>query len=257
MAGIWISKRQQLAWPEVKGLVIWTVLFLAFFCVIPTKRHDHVLPVYPPVYLLAGFALKQILEPVLLPRARWVMWPLCGALMGSPFVLPWVNQPQVWGLMAGAFVCGAVGFLIYLHGRRFSFVVAATGLLCLHGLYHHQIHGEGRVDYDKLLAFVKEVKLKRSAEERIAVYQAHPLIAYELRMHETLIKPADVAALQPKWVITTEEQMPKLQEAMQAELVLVDKVSLAPRRDRAQLYRVARSPEEKQWAQKEADQAVR
>ncbi|MFO1021873.1 MAG: hypothetical protein U0903_14440 [Planctomycetales bacterium] len=237
LAGVWMSRRQQIAWPEVQGLVIWTLLFLAFFCAIPTKRHDHVLPVYPPVYLLAGFALKQILEPVLLPRARWVMWPLCGFLMLSPFVLPWVNEPQVWGLMAGAFVCGAVGFLIYLHGRRFAFVVAAAGLLCLHGLYHHQIHGEGRVDYDKLLAFVKEVKTKRSPTERLAVFHAHPLIAYELRMHETLIKPQDVAVLQPTWVITTEEQMPKLQEAMQAELILVEKISLAPRRDRADVSR--------------------
>lgn len=132
----------------------------------------------------AGVALQRLLGPILLNRSRWVMLPATAVLMGVPLLFPWVDQPQVWGLVAASFLCGAIGFLLYARGSRSSFVVTAVGVIAMHGIYHHEFHQDGRADYRELLTFIKSVKQIVPHPQEVTIYESHPLIAYQLHQHQ-------------------------------------------------------------------------
>lgn len=236
--GAWMSRRR----PEhrqVQFIVLWFALFFIAFSLIPVKRHDHLFPVYPAVFLLAGLGLRYLVEPVLTTEAFWLMYPLSATLVAAPVVLPWVKQPNVSSMIAGAFICGAGAGWCFLKRQRVSFAVVAAGLICLHGVYHHWLHLEGRADYGQVLAFVKHVRCTVPPEDKVVVFYAHPLIAYELDQHIRLQDPDELKAAQPQYVIMPDYYKDVISQATRWTFTPLGDMTIQPREDRATLYRVA------------------
>lgn len=238
MAAVWMAYRGGDRRAETKFTALWGAAFLLFFCLIPTKRHDHLLPVYPPFFMLAGVALQRLLGPILLIRSRWVMLPATAVLMGVPLLFPWVDQPQVWGLVAASFLSGAIGFLLYARGSRSSFVVTAVGVIAMHGIYHHEFHQDGRADYRELLTFIKSVKQIVPHPQEVTIYESHPLIAYQLHQHKESPTVEELKESHPEWVIAPKSRKPELARSLGVDLVEMAGMNLEPRDSQATLYHV-------------------
>lgn len=238
MAAIWMAYRGRERRSEIQFVAYWGLAFLLVFCLIPTKRHDHLLPVYPPFFMLAGVALQRLLGPILLSSSRWVMIPGTLVLLTVPLLFPWVDQPQVWGLVATAFLCGAIGFLLYARSSRSSFVVTIVGVIAMHGIYHHEFHQDGRADYQDLLTFIKSVKQIVPRPQDVTIYEAHPLIAYQLHQHEESPSVEELQKTRPEWVIAPKSRKPELARSLGADLVEMAGMNLEPRDSQATLYHV-------------------
>lgn len=238
MAAIWMAYRKRERRTEIKFVALWGAAYLLVFCLIPTKRHDHLLPVYPPFFILAGVALQRLLGPILMPRSRWVMIPATATLFAVPLLVPWVDQPQVWGLVAAAFICGAIAFLLYTRGARSSFVVAVLGLVVMQGIYHHEFHQDGRADYQELLSFIKSVKQIVPQNQEVTIYEAHPLISYQLHQHRESPTIEQLQKCRPEWIITPQSRRPELARSLGVDLIEMSGMDLEPRDSQATLYHV-------------------
>jgi 4-amino-4-deoxy-L-arabinose transferase-like glycosyltransferase len=220
--GVWMSRRR-IERRDAQFLLLWFVLFFVVFSLIPVKRHDHLFPVYPAVFLLAGLGL---------------MYPLSAILVASPVLFPWTQQSNVAAMITGAFICGAAAGWCFLKRQRISFAVVAAGLICLHGVYHHWLHRSGRADYDQILAFVDHVRCNVPPEDKVVVFYAHPLIAYELNQHERLQDPEQLVASHPQYVITPDYFKDLILEKTNWNLTPLGDMTILPREDRATLFRV-------------------
>jgi hypothetical protein len=66
---------------EVKGLrllLCWTLLTYAFFELMPTLLSHYILPAYPGMALLCGYAAVRLMEGVKMPVSRWLSLALFG-----------------------------------------------------------------------------------------------------------------------------------------------------------------------------------
>jgi len=238
IAAVWLARRRE-EWPQVVFLLIWFGLSFAVLSLVPVKRHDHLLPVYPAVFLLAGLALRYLVEPVVAPSAFWLLYPPSAGLVATPLLLIWAPTPLTQALIGGAFTSGAIATLCYVRRYRVSLAVVLTGLICLHGLYHHWWHTAGRSDYSRLLSFVEQIHADAPPPADVIVFQAHPLIAYELQQHEILPTIQDLAQRRPGWVIMPDYFAPVVAEQTGWRLTPHAQMTLEPREDRATLYFVA------------------
>ena len=85
--GVVLARRRGDRWREVRFVALWFAAFFVFFSAIPAKRHDLLLPVYPPVFMLAGLGVHYLTG--LLP-ARWfraLVWPLAAVGIVGPVVV--------------------------------------------------------------------------------------------------------------------------------------------------------------------------
>lgn len=235
--GYWMSRRR-IEWRTAQFVLLWFVLFFIVFSIIPVKRHDHLLPVYPAVFLLAGLGLRYLVEPVVTTEAFWLMYPLSAILVASPILFPWTQQSNVSAMIAGAFICGTGAGWCFLKRQRVSFAVVAAGLICLHGVYHHWLHGSGRADYDQVLAFVEHVRCQVPPEDKVVVFYAHPLIAYELDQHDRLPDPEHLIASKPQYVIAPDYFKELITEKTHWNLTPLGDMTILPREDRATLFRI-------------------
>jgi len=235
--GFWMSRRR-VEWRNAQFIFLWFALFFIAFSLIPVKRHDHLFPVYPAVFLLAGLGLRYLVEPVLTVQAFWLMYPLSAILVAAPVLLPWAPSPNVHGMIAGAFICGAAAGWCFLKRQRISFAVVAAGLICLHGVYHHWLHLAGRANYDQVLAFVEHVRCQVPPEDKVVVFYAHPLIAYELDQHIRLQDPEELMAAKPQYVIMPDYFRDVISKATNWRFKPLGEMTIHPREDRATLYKV-------------------
>ncbi|MDB5339626.1 MAG: hypothetical protein JWN70_5245, partial [Planctomycetaceae bacterium] len=196
------------------------------------------LPIYPAVFLLAGLGLRYLVEPVLTTQAFWVMYPLSAALVASPVLFPWATQTPVIAMISGGFICGAAASWCFLKRQRVSLAVVAAGLICMHGVYHHWIHRSGRADYGQVLAFVTQVRHQVPPGEKVVVFYAHPLIAYELNQHVRLQDPEELLAAQPQWVIMPDYFRDRITEENHWQLTPQANMTILPREDRATLFKI-------------------
>lgn len=235
--GYWISRRRN-EWTNSQFVMTWFVLSFVMLSLIPVKRHDHLLPIYAPVFLLAGLGLRYLVEPVLTVQAFWVMYPLSAALVAAPILFPWAEETPVIAMISGAFICGAAASWCFLKRQRISLAVVAAGLICMHGVYHHWLYRSDRADYNQVLAFVDQVRHKVPAGEKLVVFYAHPLIAYELNQHVRLQDPPELLASDPQWVIMPDYFRDRIAEENHWRLTPQADMTILPREDRATLYRV-------------------
>ncbi len=235
--GYWMSRRRN-EWTNAHFVMVWFVLSFVLLSLIPVKRHDHLLPVYPAVFLLAGLGMRYLVEPVLTVQAFWVMYPLSAALVTAPILLPWAKATPVIAMIAGAFICGAAAGWCFLKRQRISMAVVAAGLICSHGVYHHGLLRADRADYGQVLTFVNQVRQTVPTGEKLVVFFAHPLIAYELDQHVRLQDPPELLAAEPKWVIMPDYFRDRIAEENHWRLTPLADMTIFPREDRATLYRV-------------------
>ena len=118
--------------------------------------------------------------------------------------------------------------------------VVAAGLICMHGVYHHWLHRSGRADYGQVLAFVDQVRQQVPDGDKVVVFYAHPLIAYELNQHVRLQDPEELLAAQPQWVIMPDYFKDRITEENHWQLTPQADMTILPREDRATLFRVER-----------------
>lgn len=235
--GYWMSRRRNEA-TNSQFVLIWLVLSFALLSVIPVKRHDHLMPIYPAVFLLSGLGLRYLVEPVLTVQSFWVMYPLSAALVVAPILFPWAHSTSLIAMLSGAFLCGAASSWCFYQRQRISLAVIAAGLICLHGVYHHGLLRSDRADYNQILAFVDQVRHKVPPEDKVVVFFAHPLIAYELDQHVKLQDPPELLAAQPQWVIMPDYFCDRIAEENHWRLTPQADMTILPREDRATLYRV-------------------
>ena len=237
LCGVWLARRRT-DWPQVTLLLVWFGLSFLLLSLVPVKRHDHLLPVYPAMFVLAGLGLRYLVEPVVTPEAFWVLYPLSAGLAATPMLVVWSPTPMTSGLIAVAFTCGAIATWCYLRRARVSLAVVLAGVVCVHGLYHHWWYGTGRSDYAQLRTFVEAVRQTAPDSHAVVVFQAHPLIAYELGQHEILPTIPDLSDRRPDWVIMPDYFAPVVSEQTGWHLTQQAEMTLLPREDRATLYRV-------------------
>lgn len=240
IAGAALARRRREDWRTARFLLWWGGLFFLFFSLIPIKRHDHLLPVYPVVFLLAGHGLRRLLQPVVAPESAWLMYPLAGFLLVSPLIVTLTDSPEAALLAAGACACGAAALVCYVLHSRTALVVAAAGLICIHGVYHHWGHQAERAHYADLLAFVDAVEAHTCPEDRLLVFQAHPLIAYELGLHDRLPNAVDMAGADAEWLIAPAYHQPMIEQATNWKLEPRETMRILPRKDQATLFHVER-----------------
>ncbi len=235
--GLWMARRRN-EWTNAHFVFTWFVLSFVLLSAIPIKRHDHLLPIYPAVFLLAGLGLRYLVEPVLTTQAFWVMYPLSAALVASPVLFPWATATPVIAMISGGFICGAASSWCFLKRQRISLAVIAAGLICMHGVYHHWLHRSGRADYGQLLAFVSQVRQQVPPGEKVVIFYAHPLIAYELNQHVRLQDPEELLAAQPQWVIMPDYFRERITEENHWQLTPRVNMTILPREDRATLFKI-------------------
>jgi len=221
------------------ALAAWAGLGLLLLSVVPVKRHDHLLPVYPPVFLLAGTALRELCEPVFSLESRGWLGAWFAALLAAPAALAWSPQPVVVGLISVCFASGLLAAVCYARGWRVAVPIAAAGLIAAQGVYHHEFHREGRPSYARLQSFVAEVRALTHDSPRVLVFQAHPLIAYELNQHVRLDNLEQLASETPRWVIAPAAWKAEIETRLAWVLVPQAQVRLEPREHEATLFRVA------------------
>lgn len=69
LAALW-RRRDALPadWPRLRPILVWFVWPFLFFSIVPTKREQYLLPVYPAMALLTGWILDRYYEQAIVPR---------------------------------------------------------------------------------------------------------------------------------------------------------------------------------------------
>lgn len=235
--GYWLSRKRTEA-TTARFVLVWFLAFFVLFSLIPVKRHDHLMPVYPAMFLLAGLGLRYLVEPVLRTEAFWVMYPLSAVLVASPILVPFVKSLSAAWIISGSFVCGAASGWCFLKRQRISMAVVAAGLVCAHGIYHHCLNQLGRADYDQLRQFANKIRGEVPPEDKVVVFYAHPLIAYELDQHVRIQDPQELQLQRPQWVIMPDYFADMITEKTNWRLHSGSSLTIPPREDRATLFRV-------------------
>jgi hypothetical protein len=237
-----LAARRWPEWPRVRFVLCWALLFLALFSIIPIKRHDHLLPVYPAVFLLAGLGVRRLLEPVVTPQAGCLVYPIGLFLTLMPLLLTKVQEPAVCILLVGTCVCGLTAVWCFRRGQRAALPILAAGLVLVHGVYHHWLHQAGRADYAGLTRFVEQVKQQVGASSPVILFQTHPLIAYELGQHERIENPQQLAEYEGQWLIVPDYYVEMLEQQIHWKLKPALSLSIPPRKEQATLYRIESRP---------------
>ena len=209
VAALFLSRRRP-EWTTVRFVALWALLYFAFFSLIPAKRADHLLPVYPPIFILAGVGMQYLLEPKYLKGFKWPANFLACAFTLSPILVLIMTRGQplnifVWSLV----VCVAFsGMLALRSGFRGSASTMAiwivVGLITANGLYHHGVGNSDPDNYGDLLEFSDPIKESIPRNE-ILVWKAHPLVSYELGLHQRNIDLDSIEETPFAWLLTTQE----------------------------------------------------
>ncbi len=238
-----VAYRRQTNWPRVRFLVIWAAAFFVFFSTIPAKRHDLLLPVYPVMFMLAGFALEQMAEALAQRKTAW--FPLAaGAVMAIAGVVVAVRVFLSAALVSPVTtVLAGLLTIVATHLRRPSaLLMMALAFLGAHGLYYHWANVGPRVDYGEFAGFIRDVKSQTDGQP-ILVYHSHPLISYELDMHEEFPDPRDLLERRPQWLIAPAPEVPIIESWTRWKLSPVSSFSFHGLREiDATLYRVTPTP---------------
>ena len=238
--GLAFARRRD-EWKTARFILIWGAVFFAMFSLLPVKRHDQLFPVYPAVFLLAGLGLRFLLEPVVRPEARWLMYPLGGFLAAAPILEPWVDSTPASWIIVAATICGTATLVAVWLGRRVSLAVAAAGLVLAQGVYHHWGHQLGRADYADLSGFTRHVADVSGKPEQVLVFYAHPLIAYELGQHRKFENPEDLTVREGDWLVAPYYLQDLIQQKTGWKLTEESRMSIRPRREEASLFKIDRT----------------
>lgn len=69
LVALWRGRRQPAAdWPRVRPIMIWALWAFLFFSIVPTKREQYLLPIYPALAILTAWYLTRVEEGGTVPR---------------------------------------------------------------------------------------------------------------------------------------------------------------------------------------------
>ncbi|WP_339910585.1 ArnT family glycosyltransferase [Symmachiella dynata] len=235
--------RRQENWTQIRFLVIWAAAYFVFFSAIPSKRHDLLLPVYPVMFMLAGLALEQM--AVLLARRERAWFPMAaGAVLaiGGLVVSFRADGKLAITIAVATAVAGGLTIAAIRWRRDLALPVMALAFLGAHGLYYHYANVGPRVDYQEFATFVRDVKTE-TAGQPVLVYHSHPLISYELDLHEEFPDPRDLLERRPQWLIAPAPEVPIIESWTRWKLTPERSFSFHGLREiDATLYRVESTP---------------
>ena len=211
-----LAARRRGKWRQVRFLALWAGVFFVFFSLIPSKRHDLLLPVYPPVFLLAGYAVERLLRA---DASRWVGRSVRALgwvfVAGGAYILI-ESEGQTVFLVLGTLAALAGAMAALAGGRHLAraTLFVCGGLALGNATYLHGLGQEDEVEaYHQLRVFTQP--LREAADQgRVTVWRAHPLISYELGIHQREIRWRDVfvpdvaaSPSPPRWLICDTTQI--------------------------------------------------
>jgi len=198
-------RRRDERWPEVLLAALWFGVFFVLFSAIPAKRHDLLLPVYPPVFMLAGLGLHYLTGAT---GRRWTALLVGALVLGASAGVVAVAVRSGGGARfaaaaAGTVVCGGAALWVFVRGRQqTALVLALLALTAMTAVESWSASAETRA-YAKLREFVEPVRAAAGAGQ-VAVWQAHPLVSYVLGLHQRGLDLPGVMAggsASPRWVL--------------------------------------------------------
>jgi 4-amino-4-deoxy-L-arabinose transferase-like glycosyltransferase len=241
-AGLILSRRRP-EWKSALSVASWALGIFIFLSVLPSKRHDFLLAVYPPIFMLAGLGMRYVADSPLVGVRKWAVWIAIALLVFSPAFMPFFMRHKwtvwVWLAAGGSFGCGVMAAISVREKLARALLWICAGLIIVNGLYNHGMGNTHPVGlYHKLSAFTARVR-QHTDHERVLVWNTHPLISYELGLHEHFIKLEDLKSNRPKWLITEAKSTGEIQQATGWRLTEEAAPLLLPvKKVDAHLYRV-------------------
>ena len=230
---------------SVNFVALWALGILVFMSALPDKRHDYLLALYPPIFILAGLGMRYLTEFYETRGYRWITLSLAGVLILVPGLMPFFMKQgtTVW-IWLLSFVASCCGLLMVWHTQkkyRFALVWLCAGLIIMNGLYHYGLGNTHPIHlFEELRAFTTGVKSTVN-EDQLRVWHSHPLISYELGIHQHVYNLKDLdTEPHPKWLITETKLADQIERVTgwrlqeQSSLVMKERYS----RIDARLYRV-------------------
>ena len=201
-----LAAQKRLEWQHARFVALWALGMFVFLSFIPVKRHDLLLPVYPPVFILAGLGLHYFTESQAVKTFKWLVWALAVPLIVLPGVFPLLMKPHVtpllWVMAFAVCGCGAAAALCARKPSSAAIVWLCAGAIIIHGLYHHGLGNSHPVDlYARLEKFTAPVK-EDATHGKVVVWGTHPLVSYELSLHQRIGNAGDLKKYKPEWLIT-------------------------------------------------------
>jgi hypothetical protein len=240
-AGLILSRRRP-EWKPALSAASWAVGIFIFLSLLPSKRHDFLLPVYPPIFMLAGLGIKYVTDPPLEGVRKWAVWTAVALLIFLPAAMPFLMKHKwtvwVWMSAGGSFGCGVMAALRIRKQPARALLWICAGLIIVNGLYNHGMGNSHPIDfYEKLRTFTARVR-QHTAHEPLIVWNTHPLIPYELGLHERFLELEDLKRKQPKWLITETKLAGEIQGATGWRLSGEAALLLREKKVDVQLYRI-------------------
>lgn len=239
--GAYYSFRKRDDWTRVRFLVGWATAYFLFFSVIPSKRHDLLLPVYPVVFMLTGYVLQKWGAPGFTKQTRWLITAGGLCLVGFGGYIVMTVGLSTAGIIALFAASGGVVTVIATRKESLAVLHAfAVASVLGHGVYFHWANIDSRVDYAEFTSFISEVK-SHIGDNHVVVYHAHPLISYELNLHEEFPDLRDLLDRSPQWLIAPQAEVPIVESWTRWKLHPVSEIDFhGLRAIDATLYRVER-----------------
>jgi hypothetical protein len=230
----------------VNFVALWALGIFVFLCALPDKRHDYLLALYPPVFLLAGAGMHYLTGLYETRGYRWVTLSLAGVLILVPVLMPFLMKQKmtawIWLL---SLVASCFGLLAVWYTRKkntIALVWLCAGLIIMNGFYNYGLCNTNPAIhlYEELRAFTTEVK-RTVNDDQLRVWHSHPLISYELGIHQHIYNLKDLnTEPHPKWLITETNLIDQVERdtgwRLQEQYSLIIKERFSPIDTR--LYRV-------------------
>ncbi len=244
IAALFFARRR----PErlsVNFVALWALGIIVFMSALPDKRHDYLLALYPPIFMLAGLGMHHLTGLYETRGYRWVTLSLAVVLMLAPVLMPFLMKQEatawIWLLSLTASCCGLLTVWYTQKKYKIAPVWLCAGLIIMNGLYHYGLGNTHPIHlFEQLRVFTTGVKSTVN-EDQLRVWHSHPLISYELGIHQHVYSLKDLnTEPYPKWIITETKLADQVERATgwqlqeQSSLVMKERYS----RIDARLYRV-------------------
>lgn len=193
---------------SVNFVALWALGIFVFLCALPDKRHDYLLALYPPVFVLAGAGMHYLTGLYETRGYRWVTLSLAGVLILVPVLMPFLMKQKmtawIWLLSLVALCCGLLTVWYTRKKNTIALVWLCAGLIIMNGFYNYGLCNTNPAIhlFWELRAFTTEVKSTVN-DDQLLVWHSHPLISYELGIHQHSYNLKDLNTKpHPKWLIT-------------------------------------------------------
>ncbi len=238
------AARKQPEWRTIRFLAIWALLVFVVFSAISSKRGDRLLPMLPPVFLLAGYGMDYLVRRS--PGVtRRIALCLSVIFMSAPVVLPFASPRSpipsaIWILTGCVSVCGVIAVVLARRSQIAPAVCAiAVAYAFLLALDRHNVlkSRSSATEYAKLRTFVERFRADAEAG-KVLVWDSETMISYELGLHQRNADPSQLAGGQFEWFICRSDNFPELREQIPCDLTEIDHLSMHRHRGEISAYRV-------------------